>query len=298
MLKIIFCIVCICLFIFSVTFRFIILNLFTITKTAFVDIYYYFKHKKYNNCKWFGKLYMFTAQDNQAFGCGKSLSMVHLCNKIYQRYHNKPVWDYEQNKFVNQRIFFISNLELKNIPTYIPFTDKLQFEYIDLYKFAKTDIVIFVLDECGVVFNNREYKTNLPTSFITRLLQVRHFKIGFITNAQRFQMVDKVFREVTNTVTTCKKFWRFVWLIDYDAYELENAVNPSLLQGFNKRVWFALDKDFDAYDTNYNVSQLRNDLEAGKFMTSEEILASRGFNTSDLDQVVKLKKRFRLRKNK
>lgn len=298
MIKLALCVICIGLFIFSITFRFIVLNLFTVVKTGISDIYYYFKHKKYNECKWYGKLYMFTAQDSQAFGCGKSLSMVHLCNKIYQRYNNKPVWDSEENKFVQQHVFFISNLELKNIPTYIEFKNKNQFKYIDQYKFKHTDVVIFVLDECGVVFNSREYKTNLPTEFITRLLQVRHFKIGFITNAQRFQMVDKVFREVTNTVTTCKKWWRFVWLIDYDAYELENAVNPSLLQGFNKRIWFALDKDFDSYDTNYNVGQLRNDLEQGLFLSSEEILASRGDTSSDLDQVVKLKNRFKLRKRK
>lgn len=298
MIKLALCIICIGLFIFSITFRFIVLNFFTVAKTGISDIYYYFKHKKYNECKWFGKLYMFTAQDSQAFGCGKSLSMVHLCNKIYQRYNNKPVWDSEQKKFVMQHVFFISNLELKNIPTYIEFKNKNQFKYIDQYQFKQTDVVIFVLDECGVVFNSREYKTNLPTEFITRLLQVRHFKIGFITNAQRFQMVDKVFREVTNTVTTCRKLWRFIWLIDYDAYELENAVNPSLLQGFNKRIWFALDKDFDSYDTNYNVGQLRDDLEHGLFLSSEEILANRGDTNSDLDQVVKLKKRFRLRKNK
>lgn len=286
------------LLIFSITFRFIFFHLWTISKTAFQDIYRYFKYKRYNECKEFGKLLMFTASDSQAFGCGKSLSMVRLCNNIYKRYDNKDVWDKEKNKFVKQHIYFISNLELKDIKTYIPFSSKEQFKNFDKYGFKSTDVVFFVLDECGVVFNSREYKTNLPTEFITRLLQVRHFKIGFITNAQRFGMVDKVFREVSNTVTTCKKKWRFVWLIDYDAYELENAQNPSLLMGSNKRIWFALDKDFDSYDTNYNVSQLRDDLENGNFLSTAEILESRGESVSDLDQVVKLKKRFMLRKNK
>ena len=135
MIKLALCIICIGLFIFSITFRFIVLNLFTIVKTGVSDIYYYFKHKKYNECKWYGKLYMFTAQDSQAFGCGKSLSMVHLCNKIYQRYNNKPVWDSEKKKFVQQHVFFISNLELKNIPTYIEFKNKNQNLYLKQTKF-------------------------------------------------------------------------------------------------------------------------------------------------------------------
>lgn len=298
MLKIVFYLVFFCLLIFSITFRFIFFHLWTICKTGILDIYRNFKYKKYNECKEYGKLFMFTASDNQAFGCGKSLSMVRTCNRLFNTYHNKLVWDSDQKKFVNQRIFFISNLELKNIPTYIPFTDKNQFKYIDKYGFRSTDVIFFVLDECGVVFNSREYKTNLPTEFVTRLLQVRHFKIGFITNAQRFQMVDKIFREVCNTVTTCKKFWRFVWLIDYDAFELENAINPTLLSGKNKRVWFALDKDFNSYDTNYNVGQLRDDLEHGLFLSSDEIINNRGDHSSDLDSVIKLKKRFSLRKNK
>lgn len=286
------------LLIFSITFRFIFFHLWTISKTAFLDIYRYFKYKKYNECKEYGKLLMFTASDSQAFGCGKSLSMVKLCNSIFNRYDNKDVWDSEQNKFVKQHIYFISNLELKDINTYIPFISKEQFKNVDKYGFKSTDVVFFVLDECGVVFNSREYKTNLPTEFITRLLQVRHFKIGFITNAQRFQMVDKVFREVSNTVTTCKKKWRFIWLIDYDAYDVENAVNPSLIVGTNKRIWFALDKDFNSYDTNYNVEQLRDDLDSGNFLSTEEILASRGDDSSDLDSVIHIRKRFQLRKNK
>ena len=163
---------------------------------------------------------------------------------------------------------------------------------------GKHDVVFFVLDEAGIVFNSRQYKDNMPTEFIQKLLQVRHYKIGFITNAQRFAMVDKVFREICNTVQTCKKFWRFVWLNTYDAYELENAVNPSLLMPIKRKVWFATNEDFNSYDTNYNIDTLRNDLENGDLLTTEEILASRGESNSDLDTVVRLKKRFRLRKNK
>lgn len=298
MIKIIFILLFIFLFCTSLTFRFILRHPFLIIKNAVIDIYDYFKHKKSNECKLYGKVLMFTAQDSQAFGCGKSLSMVNMCNFIDKQYNNKPVWDYDENKFVNQNIFFVSNLELKNVSNYIPFVSKEQFKNVDKMNIGKHDVVFFVLDEAGIVFNSREYKTNMPTEFIQKLLQVRHYKIGFITNAQRFTMVDKVFREICNTVQTCRKFWRFVWLNTYDAYELENAVNPSLLMPLSRKVWFATNEDFNSYDTNYNIDTLRNDLESGNILTTEEILNARGITNSDLDTVVRLKKRFRLRKNK
>ena len=49
MFKLVFCIVGICLFIFSITFRFIVLNLFTVVKTGISDIYYYFNSYKFGH---------------------------------------------------------------------------------------------------------------------------------------------------------------------------------------------------------------------------------------------------------
>lgn len=298
MLKLVLIIVFIFLLLRSITLRFAIVHPLLIIKNAFSDLYDYIAHKKSNECKLYGKVMMFTAQDSQAFGCGKSLSMVNMCNFIDKQYNNKPVWDYKLNKFVPQHIIFVSNLELKKVSNYIRFVSKDQFKNVDKMGIGEHDVVFFVLDEAGIVFNSREYKTNMPAEFIQKLLQVRHYKIGFITNAQRFCMVDKVFREICNTVQTCKKFWRFVWLNTYDAYEVENAVNPSLLQPIKRRVWFATNEDFNSYDTNYNIDTLREDLESGNLLTTEEILALRGDSSSDLDQVIKLKKRFKLRKNK
>lgn len=297
-MKYIFILAVIVFAIISLTFRYILFHPFQVISNSINDLYDYIVHKKYNECKEFGKVLMFTAQDSQAFGCGKSLSMVKLCNNINDRYDNVDVWDYDLNKFVKQHIYFISNLELKDVRHYIPFVSKDQFKNVHKMNIGKHDVVFFVLDEAGIVFNSRQYKDNLPTEFIQKLLQVRHYKIGFITNAQRFMMVDKVFREISNTVTTCKKKWRFVYLCEYDAYEMENAVNPSLLVPKSKRIWFSTNKDYHSYDTTYNVDTLLEELESGDILTTEEILNLRGDTSSDLDQVVKLKRRFRLRKNK
>lgn len=298
MTKFVFIICFVFFFIVNLHFRYFLFHPIQVIKNAIYDIYDYFAHKRYNECKEYGKVLMYTASDSQAFGCGKSLSMVHLCNSIDKRYNNVPVWDTDHKCFVDQHIFFVSNLELKNVSHYIPFTSKEQFKNVHKMNIGKHDVVFFVLDEAGIVFNSREYKTNLPTEFIQKLLQVRHYKIGFITNAQRFNMVDKVFREISNTVTTCKKWWRFVLLQYYDAFELENAVNPNLLVPKFKKIWFATDYDFNSYDTNYNVDTLLNELESGDIMSTSEILALRDNHNSDLDSVIKIKNRFKFRKNK
>ena len=298
MIQLIFIIFIVFLLFKSLHFKYFLMHPFKVLKFAFLDLYDYFKHKKYNECKEYGKVIMLTASDSQAFGCGKSLTMVKMCNELDQRYNNKDVWDYEHKCFVPQHLFFVSNLELKDVHNYIPFTSKDQFKNVDKMGIGKHDVVFFVLDEAGIVFNSRQYKDNLPTEFIQKLLQVRHFKIGFLTNAQRFNMVDKVFREISNVVYTCSKWWRFVVLECFDAYELENAVNPSLLVPINRKIWFALNKDFNSYDTNYNVDTLREELENGDILTTKEILDLRDSHGSDLDQVRRLKTRFKLRKNK
>lgn len=274
--------------------RFVLFHPISCLIWAVKDIYEYFAHKKYNECKEYGKIKMYSAQDSQAFGCGKSLSMAHYCGYLDKRYNHKLVWDSEKNEFVEQHLFFVSNLELKNVKYYIPFTGKWQFQNVEKLGASDHDIVFFVLDEAGIVFNSRQYKDNIPTEFLARLLQIRHNKVGFILNAQRFGMVDKVIRETCSVVTTCKKIWRLVILQEYDAFSVENAVNPTLVQPLSTRVWFAKNEDFQAYDTNYNVGQLNSDLESGDIMTTEEILAQRG-NEGSLDRVTRVRRKYKKR---
>ena len=87
---------------------------------GFIDIYDHYKYKRQNECPEYGHIKMFTAADAQAFGSGKTLSMVRYVRNIYHKYNDKPVWDEETKSFVNQKIIIISNIEFKdypNIPT-------------------------------------------------------------------------------------------------------------------------------------------------------------------------------------
>lgn len=239
------------------------------------DIYNYFHYKKYNICNEFGRIYMFTASDSQAFGSGKTLSLVRWLRSIYNKYNNVDVWSNDKNCFVKQHILIISNVVLKDIP-YIPFIGKSQFVEIDKLPHEEQDVIIFVIDEAGMEFNSRKYKENLPTDFLVRLLQVRHNKVAFAMTSQRFGFVDKVLRSTCEIVTTCKKKWRIVRLQDFDAYNLENCSNPEMIRPLQTRYYFATNKLYNAYDTTYNVTKLKEQLNEGEILQTQEILMQIG----------------------
>lgn len=55
---------------------FFIRHFYHIITNAVVDIYKYFKYKKYNECKDYGRIFMVTAHRNKVFGSGKTLDMT------------------------------------------------------------------------------------------------------------------------------------------------------------------------------------------------------------------------------
>lgn len=272
--------------------RFYVTHLPVTLKATIIDVYRYFRYKKYHECREIGKVIMFTASDGQAFGSGKTLSMVQWLKQIYDKYNGLDVYDEDTKSFVKQRIIIISNVKLFGIP-YIQFKGRDQFVNIDKLDYTEHDVVFFVIDEAGLEFNSRKYKDNLPTDFLVRLLQVRHNRVSFCLTSQRFGFVDKVLRQICGVVTTCKKKWRIVRLQDYDAYALENCNNPSMLQPIATRFYFATDKLYNSYDTTYNVEKLKEQLEAGELLDTKEIIERTGESYSPESVMNKWRKRFR-----
>lgn len=238
---------------------------------AFLDVYSYIHEKRFNLCPFYGQIYMFVASGAKAFGSGKTLSMVEWLRMVYKKYNGLTVYDSDLKEYVVQHIIIISNVKLNDIP-YIPFRGRDQFVNIDKLPHGKMDIVIYAIDEAGAEFNSRNYKENLPTDFLVRLLQVRHNKVAFCMTAQRFQFVDKLLRNVTGVVTTCKKRWRIVRLQEYDAFSLENAQNPEMITPICTRWYYANDELYNSYDTLYNVEKLKNQLDSGEILNTSEIL--------------------------
>ena len=297
MIKFLFLIIPIIVFLVfpNITF-FIISNFPHFIKWGIIDIYHFFKHKEYNRCKEFGMIRLNCAFGNQVFGCGKTLMLVIRAISIYKTFNDKWVYDEDNDIFVKQKIHIISNVELYDVP-YIKFEGVNQLIDIDQFGFSEHDITLFLLDESGAIFNSRQFRDNISPEFLTRLLQSRKHKVALYMTSQRFQFTDKILREVCNEVTMCRKWWRIVKTSNYSAYDLENAVNPSLLRPKSVQYRFIFDKDYHSYNSYQLVEQLRKDYKPNMYLNTEEIQATYGDVPKGLDFVSSKNKSKTLRKN-
>ena len=84
----------------------------------------------------------------------------------------------------------------------------------------------------------------------------------------------------------------------YDAYELENASNPSLITPTLKFGWFIRNRDYNAYDTLACVGNLKKSVESGDMLTEDEILALQCNNGADMDVVSKPSRKYYRKKKK
>lgn len=263
---------------------FFVKNLPRVIYYAIKDVYAYFKYKRWNEFRDYGRIMTYTG----LFGAGKTLSCTHYICNIYNHYNGLQVWDFDKGEWVTQHIHIISNYHLKDVP-YAKLISEQQLVNIEQ---PKQDITIIVLDEISAIFNNRDYK-NFTPDVLTSLLQCRHRKVAFVGTAQRFQMQDKNFRTTMETSNSCKKRWRFVKISLFDAYELENCPNPTMLKPISIKYWFVKDSDYNAYDTNEMVTKLLKDAELGKMMSSEEITVKQGGSDGDVRLATTRKRKFK-----
>lgn len=173
---------------------------------------------------------------------------------------------------------------------YIPFSSVNQFIDIDKYNFDSMDITIFMLDESGAIFNSRQFKDNISSDMLTRLLQSRKNKACLYMTSQRLQFTDKILREICSQVYECKKTWRIMKNTCYNALDLEYALNPQLVKPKFTRYWFATDKSFKRYNTYQLVEMLNKNYEP---LSNEEILARRGVNEGSLENSTRIKRKYR-----
>jgi hypothetical protein len=267
---------------------FCIKHFYHIVTSGAVDLYDYFKHKEYNRCHFFGRIYMITAYRNKVFGSGKTLDMTMIARAVYNKYNNLPVWSESAQDFVIQHIHLISNVELLDVP-YTPFVSAEQLKNVEQ---SEEDITIFVFDEVGAIWNSRNYKDNINTELLKRLLQVRKNKIGILCTAQRFKFVDALLRQITGSLYCVNKTWRILSVREYDAVSFENCDNIDMIKPLSKSFKFVFNKDYAAYDT----SAIVDDLKKADMLTDSEILAAQGVIEPNIDFATGIKRRFRKRK--
>lgn len=261
------------------------------------DMYLYIKRKKWHEAT-FGDVRTYVAQSSVSFGCGKTLSAVHLAHALYMQYNDKKVWDSERRKFVTQKIHIISNVSFTDIP-YEKLTTLKQFvqEVNEFYESDKLNdtctVTYMIVDEAGSQFNSRQFKSNFDALFIKTLLTSRHFKASIILTSQRQSMIDALLRQITNVVIACKKTWRFQSMNYYDGYEIEVAQNPAVVMPFRRECWFVHDKDYGYYNTYELVGDLQKSVETGDMLSEQEILNLQCNNAPDAAQVVKHSRAFK-----
>jgi hypothetical protein len=278
------------------TLRCAVFNLFSVVRYGVIDLYYYFKHKKANNCGT-GELLAYVG----LFGRGKTLSVVHRVVSDFRRYNDKPVWCKRRNKFVTQKIKVLSNVDLQ-----IPYERFVSLEQV--IRCAETNpavddendtltVTLVLGDEFSVQMNSRNFKHNIDPLFLNTLLTCRHYHISLFYTAQRFGHVDALLRQVTSFVISCDKLWRFQRLNMYNAWEMENAANPALLRPMRRSCWFVRDRDYAAYDTYACVGNLTKSVREGDMMSAEEILALQCNNAVNMEAVEKPSRRWLRNRN-
>lgn len=255
---------------------------------SLIDSYHWIIHKGYNNCPT-GEMIAYTAH----FGKGKTLSAVHQIAKYYKKYNNKKVWDRQKKRFVTQKIHIISNVQFNNIEHY-EMLESLQQIVNNAYINREIDeeqdtrtVLLVLIDEASVQLNSRNFKSNIPPDFLNTLLTSRHYHMSCFYTSQKFNLTDKLLRDVTQNVIECKKLWRFQVQYIYDGTTLENASNPSGVRPIRRTGFFIRNKDFNQYDTLAVVDNLKKSVDTQDFLSEKEILelrASKGGRAEQFKQ--------------
>lgn len=268
----------------SVTIRVVLSHPVSVVYYGCIDLYKYIKYKQWNNCKT-GKLLCYVG----LFGKGKTLSAVHYIVTMYNRYNDRLVFDFNRMKWVTQKVHVISNVDL-SIP-FERFESLYQMVFVadhmrQMDQHNDTLTVTLVLgDEFSVQLNSRSFKSNIDPLFLNTLLTCRHHHISLVYTSQRFNHVDALLRQVTSAVITCNKCWRIMIHGEYDAYELENASDPTQVTPKHRFGWFIKDSAFNAYDTLACVGNLSKSCKDGDMLSEEEILALQQNNGANMEAV-------------
>lgn len=271
--------------IMSVCVRVIVTHPISSVWYAVIDLYKYFRYRCWYVCAT-GTISCYVG----LFGKGKTLSAVHKVVSLYKRYNDKKIFDFYRNKWVTQKIHIISNVSLA-----IPYEDFVSLSQIvavadrmrSLDERNNTRTCTIVLgDEFSVQLNSRSFKSNIDPLFLNTLLTCRHHHISLIYTSQRFNHVDALLRQVTSYVYTCNKVWRIMVHEQYDAFDLENASDPTLIKPKRRFGWFIKDAAFNAYDTLACVGNLTKSCKEGDMLSEEQILELQRNNPVNIDGIV------------
>lgn len=137
---------------------------------------------------------------------------------------------------------------------------------------------IFAWDEVQNEFNSRDFK-NFPVELLTLLTQNRkgNGKRIYYT-AQRYNRVDKVFRELSFRVGDCKTlFGRYTRVKWYDTEDYEQLQNSYRVEDKMKMKCYKKDKFIQTDDIrdSYDSYQMLESAKNKEYISQQEIIAKR-----------------------
>ncbi|MBP3460346.1 MAG: hypothetical protein J6K58_14145 [Lachnospiraceae bacterium] len=274
--------------------RIIIFNLPFVLFYLPLDIFKYFRYKKWRNLAT-GKIWCYCSPK---FGGGKTLSGTEYIESLFNTYNDRIVWDFSRRKFVTQKVRVVSNVAFNNIP----FEDLKSLSQIcNAAKECKIldeqnntlTCSVFFIDEASSELNSRSFKDNLNPLVMKDIVTCRHNHISVILTSQDFKLIDALMRTVTSRVIYVFKTWRLCVHYFYDPKELENAGSYRLIRPVGKGGFFVRDKNYNAYDTLANVAKLNKKIEDGDILTEEEILNNLGNNNTDTSAILSPSRKLR-----
>lgn len=248
----------------------IIFNLHRVAIYSVKDFITYIMKRQWKDFRAFG-IDMYIGM----FGKGKTLSMVHQARQLYCKYGDS--------------LIFYSNFKLEDIP-YIPLINFNQLVELGEEMPEGVQGYVVLIDEISSVLSHRNY-ANFPLELIGLLCQQRKKHVYIMCSAQRFFMVDKIWRSITTNVIDCNKYWRFAHNQYYDAWDYENAMNESLIRRVYHDWWFVKDSDYAGYDTSEMISKTA----ASDFISNEEAIVRKGLDSTVNELAVKNHSRKRLK---
>lgn len=290
------------------------------------DLFNYVRYKKWKKFKEYG-IHMYVGM----FGHGKTLSMTHRARKLYKKFGNTllfvsnyklyeipyvPLVNFNQlMELGEEKPAHYSYREFKNgaVPSWYYDDDgEIKPEYV-IYKIRRYgeddnewflqkmikrwdyQATVVLIDEIQSVLSHRNF-ANFPLELLNVLTQQRKKRVFIMCSAQRFFMVDKIFRGITTFVIDCLKLWRYQGATYYDAWDYENAMNPQLVRQRKSRWFFVRDKDYKSYSTDQMISRDMSE----KFLSNDEKLARLGLDNVVNEAAIKRpsKRLIRQRKNR
>lgn len=271
--------------------RFTLSHFPLVAGNAIVDAKRYIQYKKWRDCENYGRMEIYIADDSSPFGSGKTLNMIRDAKKIYDLYDDVEVYNSKYDEWVKQRVHIISNVKLFGMP-YVPLLSTTQItDIVNIPEDENHDIHIYLIliDELGRLFNNRDWKTNLPSDLLSSILQQRKAKIILKGTVQDFSLFDATLRKVSAVVYSCSKKWRYLVRKIYNANDLERSgYNSEFVRCRGIFCSFATDRLYNSYDTNEVVEDLARSVIEGRQLSNLEVLQS---SLTNLPYVPKAKKR-------